>query len=330
VIHKENGGLVSARAAGLEYAHGQYCGFVDGDDWIEHNLYSEMLLMIQSGDYDFIHCNYIQNQDKNVNNICTEREVIFDDLESRITVLQKNVFGRDEFSNYITPSVWTKLYRMEFIRKCYLLVPLEQSYGEDLVCLFHAVMQAKAMKLCLGHYYHYRILEGSMSHNFGLNDLAGCSSLYTALKKISADYGLDDRVNHCIDQHYWSGVLRNLKYLENDSFHMRLYSFPCEEMLRGKRIVLYGAGKVGNAFYEQLRLYRDIHIVAWVDKNADEVPSIYYKINRPSSITGMEYDYIVIAVQQEKIAKEIVKELQELRVEEKKIIWKSPKVGSLL
>ena len=35
VIHKPNGGLVSARKAGLQQSNGIYISYVDGDDWIE-------------------------------------------------------------------------------------------------------------------------------------------------------------------------------------------------------------------------------------------------------------------------------------------------------
>ncbi len=35
VIHKENGGLLSARKAGLKNAKGKYIAFVDGDDWVD-------------------------------------------------------------------------------------------------------------------------------------------------------------------------------------------------------------------------------------------------------------------------------------------------------
>lgn len=43
VIHKENGGLSSARNAGLDIAKGDYIGFVDSDDFIHPQMY-EMLV----------------------------------------------------------------------------------------------------------------------------------------------------------------------------------------------------------------------------------------------------------------------------------------------
>lgn len=43
VIHKENGGLSSARNAGLDVCRGEYITFVDSDDWIEPDAYENML-----------------------------------------------------------------------------------------------------------------------------------------------------------------------------------------------------------------------------------------------------------------------------------------------
>lgn len=43
VIHKENGGLSSARNAGLAVCRGEYVSFVDSDDWIEPGMLSYLL-----------------------------------------------------------------------------------------------------------------------------------------------------------------------------------------------------------------------------------------------------------------------------------------------
>ena len=42
--HKANGGLVSARRAGVMVAKGEYVGYVDGDDWVADNWLAEMCI----------------------------------------------------------------------------------------------------------------------------------------------------------------------------------------------------------------------------------------------------------------------------------------------
>ena len=42
VIHKENGGLSSARNAGMEICKGDYIYFIDSDDWIEPDMYEKL------------------------------------------------------------------------------------------------------------------------------------------------------------------------------------------------------------------------------------------------------------------------------------------------
>lgn len=63
VIHKSNGGLSSARNAGLDAAIGDYIGFVDSDDTIDSHMYEKLLFGIQNNDADICICG-IKNVDE--------------------------------------------------------------------------------------------------------------------------------------------------------------------------------------------------------------------------------------------------------------------------
>ena len=58
VIHKENGGLSSARNAGLDIAKEKYIGFVDSDDFINKNMYEFLYKDIKVNNSDIAICDY--------------------------------------------------------------------------------------------------------------------------------------------------------------------------------------------------------------------------------------------------------------------------------
>ena len=56
VIHKENGGVSSARNKGIEAAEGDYIGFIDGDDLIEPGMYKTLVDLLEEENADIAHC----------------------------------------------------------------------------------------------------------------------------------------------------------------------------------------------------------------------------------------------------------------------------------
>ena len=58
VVHKENGGVSSARNNGLDIATGDYISFVDGDDLIESNMYEILVKILEKEKTDIAHCGY--------------------------------------------------------------------------------------------------------------------------------------------------------------------------------------------------------------------------------------------------------------------------------
>lgn len=65
VIHKENGGVVSARKAGLSVAVGKYAGYVDGDDWIDKHMYEHMVNAMEKYNCDMVMCD-VEHENKSV------------------------------------------------------------------------------------------------------------------------------------------------------------------------------------------------------------------------------------------------------------------------
>ena len=57
-IHKENGGVTSARLRGLAESTGEWIGFVDGDDLVEPQMFARLLDNALANNADIAHCGY--------------------------------------------------------------------------------------------------------------------------------------------------------------------------------------------------------------------------------------------------------------------------------
>ncbi|MEH7076807.1 glycosyltransferase family 2 protein [Neobacillus drentensis] len=108
VIHKENGGLSSARNAGLEIATGDFIGFIDGDDFVDTDMYEILYNLLVEYSADVVECSFKIVKDSNFQPI--ENDKIFDGrIESG-----DNLFALKRLLEYPIRNVaWNKLYKKE-------------------------------------------------------------------------------------------------------------------------------------------------------------------------------------------------------------------------
>ncbi len=327
VVHQKNQGLVAARKVGLKLSKGDYIIFVDGDDDISPILCERMLYHIQYYNADFVHSNYLINNEKIHKGILDKQIVDYKHLtfSERLGIVSKEVFGyKNNNQNKITPSIWSKIFRKDIIVECYNILDNNYSYGEDLICLCHVLMRCHKAVFVPEAYYNYYERKGSLSHTYDLYNFARISNLYAYINQVFTQYDCINEIKDAINYFYMHSIKMMLLRLETQNGHINWYYYKKIEQLRNKKIIIYGAGRVGRDFYEQMSRYKDIEIVAWVDKNSDNISYDYNKVMPPEIINDFNYDYIVIAILKEEVAKVIRKKLLFDGVDENKIIYNKP------
>ena len=320
VIHQANAGLVAARKIGLNYATGKYCMHVDGDDWISEDTIEILVNRICEGDYDFVQAGYIIEDSTPVSQLYESQ--IINQLDNKEKLFYLDRWLKEK--PIIDSPIFIKLYKKAFFDLCYENVPKECSYGEDYLAFIYILYYARKVAV-LGDFTlaHYRVRNDSMSHKRSdmemiLKDDSLTYRLYGLIKELFGDIS-----EKALEDWVIKRKKVNMRFLlQRNGGNMQIYSFPDVELIRGKRVVIYGGGLVGRDVLEQLAKYEDVKIVAWIDKNPMKYSYSFRKLLLPETLNNIGFDFIIIAVWKEEVAKQIEEECEEkYHIPKSKMLW---------
>lgn len=162
VIHKENGGLSSARNAGIKVAKGYYISFVDSDDWVLPEFIEKLYSAIIENDCDLAECGFAALSSEVVpEDNRNDSFSVVDDIRAMKTHLEDGHFRQ---------VVWNKLYKREIITVEFV----EGKYHEDVFWTYQIIANCKKLVHITDVLYCYFQREGSiMGVNYSLKRLDG-------------------------------------------------------------------------------------------------------------------------------------------------------------
>lgn len=307
VIHKENGGLVSARKAGIREAAGEYAAYVDGDDWIDNNMYSELAGAI--GDADVIVSGVIRDY-KNysaceVNKIS---EGIYQ-ADSLQIIYKSMIYTGKFFERGIQPHVFNALYKTDLLLKNQLQVPDEVRVMEDAACFYPVLLDAKKIVLTNTCYYHYVMRSDSIMGKNDNTELERYKILYQYFRnRFSNAISCKEELLIQLDYLMLYGLLlKELGLLQSEESEL----FPYVGIPKNAKAIVYGTGRFGKELMQYLNKNNVISVVLWTDCNSKE--------EWKEAVADQEYDYVIISVLVEEIADEIEHKLLNFGVEHRKI-----------
>lgn len=156
VIHKANGGVSSARNRGLEECCGQWCCFVDSDDWLD-SRYLQNFLVEGFEKYGCI----IQGFYKEFESGKISKPSKFPDRE--IATASELEYILEKTEGVHNGFLWHRIFRVKTIKENSLLFPIGLSYAEDGVFFFNYILHSSRFYMTSRLGYHYWIRADSLT-----------------------------------------------------------------------------------------------------------------------------------------------------------------------
>lgn len=160
VIHKENGGLFTSRNVGIENATGTYMAFLDGDDWVDADMYEKLLAALKGNEADLAVCRYRWVYRDGTEDASTDMAAVMEGQE----VLAKYLEEDDRFQ--IQNAAWNKLYKRSLLKE----LRFPPRLYEDMMFTIQLLARPERSVYLDRAYHNYVCDRNTSIMNLGIND----------------------------------------------------------------------------------------------------------------------------------------------------------------
>lgn len=317
VIHKANGGLVSARKAGLQESNGSYISYVDGDDWIGPGFIESMYSSTFFSNADVVCAGFTKDLfSKSSTFTNTIPSGVYDG--EKLENLKKHMISCGQYyCPGITTYVWNKLFRREILIDAQMNIDNRITIGEDAAVTYPVLFKSNIISVIDNIAYHYRQREDSMlkqSSSYS-QEAQKLKYLYSYLIKwadeTKPNFNLHSQVNEFI---LANAIMRSGGKLPHDDFS----TFDKEYF--NKKVVIYSAGTFGQQLVNRFYSSGHCKVVGWIDDDYWEYRRCCLNVDPVQTIVSLDYDYVLIAKVDGAVVSDIKRQLLDFGVDEKKIL----------
>ena len=216
-----------------------------------------------------------------------------------------------------------KLFEAELVKRNLEKVDDRIHYSEDSACVWPAVLEAETVTIIDEIYYHAYERWDSATHTLHEDWYEQLSLVYMRLKEALINYTNSEVLLRQLQTLMIKRIIAGITHLFPDA-HIQNYIWEEDTIFEKRRVIIYGAGIVGQSYFHQFNRSKKYEVILWVDNNWNYYKSRGMNVCEVDQINKVEFDEIIIALKREDVVEDIRNELIASGIESRRIRWKKP------